>query len=105
MSEQTIHHTRIRPKGQITLPGKIRQLLDVKEGDDLIFRVEDDNRISIERAQLIPASQAWFWSERWQGMERAAQADIAAGKTQRFDSAGQALNFLHSAPESDDAAD
>lgn len=105
MSEQTIHHIRMRPKGQITLPGKIRKVLGIKEGDDLIFRIDAENRISLERAQVIPADQAWFWSERWQGMEREAQADIAAGKTQRFDSAKAALNFLHDAVESGYAED
>lgn len=105
MSEPTLHHTRIRPKGQITLPGKIRTLLGVEEGDDLIFRVEEDNRVSIERGQLIPAGQSWFWSERWQRMEREAQADIAAGKTRRFDSVQAALDFLHSTDDPGDAAD
>ncbi len=105
MSEQTIQHTRIRPKGQITLPGKIRKILGVKEGDDLIFRVDDENRISIERAQIIPAGQAWFWSERWQRMEQEAQEDIAAGRTKRFDSAAATVDYLHNETQSGHAED
>jgi hypothetical protein len=28
----------------------------------------------------IPSDQAWFWTERWQRMEREADADIAPGR-------------------------
>ncbi len=28
----------------------------------------------------IPEDQAWFWTERWQAMEREADEDIAAGR-------------------------
>jgi antitoxin PrlF len=33
--------SRISPKGQITLPRKVRQALDVKPGDRVLFLVED----------------------------------------------------------------
>jgi AbrB family looped-hinge helix DNA binding protein len=33
--------SRISPKGQITLPRKVRQALDVKAGDRVLFLVED----------------------------------------------------------------
>jgi hypothetical protein len=29
----------------------------------------------------VPADQAWFWTDRWQQMEREADSDIAAGRT------------------------
>lgn len=29
---------------------------------------------------VAPADQAWFWVERWQAMEREADADITAGR-------------------------
>ncbi|MEI7988340.1 MAG: AbrB/MazE/SpoVT family DNA-binding domain-containing protein [Chloroflexota bacterium] len=105
MSEQVFHHSRIRSKGQITLPGKIRTLLGVKEGDELVFRIDEGNRISIERAQIIPTDQVWFWSERWQRLEHEAQDDIDAGKQKHFDTTDAALNFLHKAAEDSDAKD
>jgi hypothetical protein len=51
--------------------------------------------------ELIPehtvdASQAWFWSERWQAMEREADAAIAAGRLRKFDSADDLLAELKS---------
>lgn len=38
------------------------------------------------RVVAVPAGQAWFWSERWQRMEREAEADVAAGRVVRTDS-------------------
>lgn len=34
-----------------------------------------------ERPKHIRPDQAWFWTERWQEMEREADADIEAGRT------------------------
>jgi len=35
----------------------------------------------------VPAEQQWFWSDRWQEMEREADADIAAGRVRGAESA------------------
>lgn len=34
---------------------------------------------------VVPVDQAWFWTERWQGMEREADDDVAAGRVDEFD--------------------
>ena len=44
--------------------------------------------------QKVDASQPWFCSERWQAMEREADAAISAGQIQRFDSADDLLTEL-----------
>ncbi|HWH12731.1 MAG TPA: hypothetical protein VG165_16540 [Solirubrobacteraceae bacterium] len=49
------------------------------------------NARSIEARELHPvrphsADQAWFWTDRWQVMEREAQADIDAGRTETYPS-------------------
>jgi antitoxin MazE len=38
--------------------------------------------------------QGWFWSERWQTMEREADEDIAAGRIQQFASLDDLLTAL-----------
>lgn len=30
------------------------------------------------------ADQAWFWTERWQAMEREVDEDVAAGRMETF---------------------
>jgi AbrB family looped-hinge helix DNA binding protein len=76
---------RIRPKGQVTIPDDIRREARVVAGDYLAVSVRD-GLIVLEPKSLIDATQAWFWATEWQAGEREASADIAAGRTRRFES-------------------
>jgi hypothetical protein len=40
----------------------------------------DDGVIELHPLASVPADQRWFWTERWQRMEREADADVAAGR-------------------------
>ncbi len=57
----------------------------------------------IESEQTIDPDQAWFWSERWQEMERDAQADIEAGRVTRHANVDEAIAALRG--HEDDAGD
>jgi AbrB family looped-hinge helix DNA binding protein len=105
MVETVYFRTRLRNKGQITVPSEIRSLLGAEEGDDLVFYTDEQGRILISRAQLIPPEQAWFWNERWQRMEREAQADLEAGRFVEFHSPAQALDGLDQAAAQANAED
>ncbi len=100
MSKTTCFKTRLRKKGQITVPAPVREILNVSEGDDLIFHIDEQGRVLVERVQIVPPDQAWFWRRRWQQMEQEAQADIEAGRTERFDTVDDMLAWLE-----DDAED
>ncbi|MFU8773057.1 MAG: AbrB/MazE/SpoVT family DNA-binding domain-containing protein [Anaerolineales bacterium] len=89
-----IYKSRLRGKGQVTIPGEVRERLNAEEGDDLIFRVDEGGRILVERAITIPADQVWFWSERWQRLEREAQADIDAGRVRHYRDIEEATSDL-----------
>jgi len=78
--------TTIRSKGQITIPRPIRQALGVEEGDLVEFDVTPDGTVTLRGMKMVPADQAWFWTPEWQAGEREADADIAAGRTEYFDS-------------------
>ncbi len=96
--------TRLRTKGQVTLPGEVRKLLGISEGEDLIFRVEENGQVVVERAISIPADQAWFWTERWQKMEREAQADIDSGRVHRYPKVDDAISSLEKTDNAGDQA-
>ncbi len=96
MTEKAYYRTRVRPKGQVTIPNEVRSHLGVREGDELVFQVDDQGRVIVDLARLIPPDQAWFWSEHWQKMEREAQSEIEMGQTHRFANVDDAINFLHS---------
>lgn len=85
--------TKVRPKGQITLPDGVRKAARLAEGDYLDVSVEG-GAIILRPKRLIDADQAWFWSEEWQLGEREASEDIARGRTRRSDSGDAFLDSL-----------
>ena len=103
--EKIFYKTRLRNKGQITVPQEIRQVLQADEGDDLLFSVDDHGHILVSRAQVIPPDQAWFWSQRWQRMEKAAQADLEAGNVVVYSSVDDAITALDQLQSVEDAED
>ena len=98
------YRSRLRTKGQVTLPSEVRKLLSISEGEDLIFRVEENGQVVVERAISIPADQAWFWTERWQKMEREAQADIDSGRVHRYPNVDEAISSLEKTDDAEDRA-
>lgn len=70
----------LRPKGQVTLPNDVREALHVEEGDEIEFEVADSGVVIMHGLKMIPAEQAWFWTETWHTGERAATDDIRAGR-------------------------
>lgn len=95
-SEQRYYKTRVRTKGQITLPVEVRRMLKIRDGDDLVFGVNEKGQLVVDRARTIPPDQAWFWTERWQKMEKAAQADVDAGKFKVHANLDEAISHLES---------
>ncbi len=69
--------------GSVLLPKEIREDLDA----NALFEVEQrpDGVIEFRPYGTADPDQRWFWSERWQQMEREADDDYAAGRWKRFD--------------------
>jgi len=72
----------LRPKGQITLPTEVRESLNLSDGDVVEFVIEGGG-VTMRPLRLIPADQAWFWTESWQRGEREADEDLRAGRFER----------------------
>jgi bifunctional DNA-binding transcriptional regulator/antitoxin component of YhaV-PrlF toxin-antitoxin module len=85
---------RIRQGGTIAIPESLRDGLDEDTLVEVVRR--DDGVIELRPHGKIDPSQAWFWTERWQQMEREADADIAAGRVKRFDDGESFLAYLDS---------
>ena len=83
----------LRAKGQLTLPGDVREALHVQEGDDIEF-VLTDGGVLMLGLKTIPAEQAWFWTEEWQSGEREASAQVSAGEGTVFDNGESFLESL-----------
>jgi len=80
MSSDTKHTAVVRERGQVTLPAEVRQAAGIDSGTVLDVKVEE-GRIVLTPQLLVDADQAWFWTERWQAMEKEADADFAAGRS------------------------
>jgi AbrB family looped-hinge helix DNA binding protein len=91
MSEKPI--SRIRGKGQITLPREIREAAHLEEGDPLQVEMTEDG-ILLRPMKVIDSTQAWFWSPAWQLKEAEADVDIASGLVRTFDSGEELLASL-----------
>jgi AbrB family looped-hinge helix DNA binding protein len=96
--------TRLRARGQLTLPNEVREVLNVDEGDEVVFSIEENGRVIVTRSLQIPPEQAWFWSERWQKLEREAQADIDAGRVSHYTNVDEAISDLERLDDAGDRA-
>ena len=105
MMDKTIYKSRLRNKGQVTVPPEIRNQLGAEEGDDLLFYTDEAGRVVVSRAQIIDPEQAWFWSDRWQRMEQEVQTDLKAGRILEYPNIAKALAALDKIPSDDDAED
>ena len=69
-------------RNQLTLPRDF-----IPRGTTLFHAEKKANgSILLEPQTTIPASQAYFWTKRWQEGERQADADIEAGRLKRYNS-------------------
>jgi AbrB family looped-hinge helix DNA binding protein len=84
---------RLRAKRQITLPSELADQLHLEEGDLISFEPTKDG-ILMRPQKLIDATQAWFWTPRWQAMERQADEDLKAGRYRDFDTDEEFLKSL-----------
>jgi AbrB family looped-hinge helix DNA binding protein len=100
MSEhKSFYKTRLRGRGQITLPPEIREQLQIKEGDDVLFFVNEDGQVIVEQAQVVDPEQSWFWTKKWQQAERESRADYEKGEYFEFDNTTEAVRFLNQLDE------
>jgi hypothetical protein len=85
-------------RGTITLPREMR------EGVTLVaIERRDDGVIELRPQVAVDQTQAWFWTARWQAMEREADTDIRQGAMHRATSA-EFLDELANAARSESKA-
>lgn len=91
------HILNVQSRGTIALPPDLRRRLHLEGSGAQVKLVErEDGVVELQPVVTVPADQAWFWTERWQAMEREADADIAAGRTTVVDGLDGLLDRLSS---------
>ena len=87
----------VQKRGTVTIPPELRRRYHLDApGAQLELTEREDGVIEMRPKVAIPAHQTWFWTDRWQQMEREADDDIAAGRVVRSDSADDFLAELDS---------
>jgi bifunctional DNA-binding transcriptional regulator/antitoxin component of YhaV-PrlF toxin-antitoxin module len=89
------HLITVQARGTVALPADLRRRLHLDQKDSQIKLIEhDDGRVELVPLIAVPADQAWFWTDRWQAMEREADADIAAGRITIVEGADELIAHL-----------
>ena len=89
------HYVAVQKRGLISLPADVRKRHHLDEpGAQVEVAEREDGVIELRAHVPVPADQRWFWTERWQRMEREADDDVAAGRVERFDSVDEFLADL-----------
>ena len=87
---------KISAKRQISIPKKIMDELQIKPGDEVEFRLENNRAVLIPVASIrVPRDQAWFWSREWQEREKQADQELASGKYCDFENLEDLLKDLN----------
>lgn len=95
------HLLSVQSRGTVALPADLRRRLHLDQANAQVQLIErEDGRIELVPVVAVPADQAWFWTDRWQAMEREADADVAAGRTTVIDGASGLMELF----AADDAA-
>ena len=74
---------RIARNGHLTIPKKIRKILNIEDGDIVRFSVED-NKIVIAPGVIVDKDQAYFFGERCQKEIRESEKEFKEGKFSSF---------------------
>jgi hypothetical protein len=61
---------------------------------ELTLSPEESATLADALTAALEDDQSWYWSEEWQAGERAAEADLAAGRGQVFDTMEDFLQDL-----------
>lgn len=80
--------------GTVTIPVQARRALGLDRPGAQIEVVLRDGELVLVPYVAVPAETAWFWTEGHQNAERAADADLAAGRYTDSDDAESLLTDL-----------
>lgn len=86
----------VQRSGVIAIPTALRRRFDLDQPGAQVEVIERDGEIVLRPHLPVPADQTWFWSERWQKMEREADEAIAEGRTSVFNDVEELLADLES---------
>jgi antitoxin MazE len=70
---------KVKRNFQVTIPGKLRKIFNIMEGDYLDVE-KYSNGMFIRPVKIVHPDQEYFYTKEWQKGEAEADKDIAEGK-------------------------
>lgn len=71
----------VQSRGLVALPAALRKRLRLDEpGAQVEITEREDGVLELRATVAVPATEAWFWEERWRSGEREVDAHVAAGE-------------------------
>jgi AbrB family looped-hinge helix DNA binding protein len=70
---------KISPQGQIRIPKKVLDALQLIPGDYVEVDVESGQAI-LKPRKLIDPSQGWYWTKQWQKIEAEVDKELENGQ-------------------------
>ena len=86
----------VQGRGLIAIPAAVRRRFGLDKPGAQVEVIEREGEIVLRPHVVVPADQAWFWSDRWQQMEREADDAIAAGQIMTVEGLEELLADLDS---------
>lgn len=85
----------VQSRGVITLPTELRRRLYLDEpGAQVEISEREDGVLELRAALPTAADQAWFWTERWQALEREVDDHVDRGEVTTHANTDDFLNHL-----------
>lgn len=86
----------VQNRGLIAIPADTRRRYGLDQPGVQVEVVEKDGEIVLRPHVPVPSDQAWFWSKKWQLMEREADEEIKAGRVRTSEDVDDFLSELDS---------
>jgi len=88
-------YVAVQSRGTIALPAGLRRRLHLDEPGAQVAIVErEDGVIELRPALPVAADQRWFWTDRWQAMEREVDAHLEVGRVVVLDGPDELFDYL-----------
>ena len=92
-----LFHAFLAPqsRGIIQFPPEMKRRLHLDQpGAQIEVTERPDGVFELRGTLPIPADERWFWTERWQSMEREADEEFAAGRETHFEDVESFIAYL-----------
>ena len=86
----------VQGRGLIAIPSSIRRHFGLDKPGAQVEVIEREGEIVLRPHLAVPTDQTWFWTERWQQMEREVDDAISAGLVTTVDGVEELLADLDS---------